>query len=127
MRSNDDSMSVLAVCYIRYAHIIHSDRSRSFMSRELHSFLYENGVATSGKTLYNRHGKGQLKRLKRTLWCTIQLASKSKTLPIDRYKELLLDVLYSTSSLLCEPTNETPHECLFPYHLRSTFSTTLSV
>ena len=104
---------------------IHSDRGACFVSEELRKFLHEKGISTSRTTSYSPQGNGQVERLNGTLWRTIQLALKSRNLPITHWEDVLLDALHSVRSLLCTATNCTPHERLFTYCRKSTAGTSL--
>lgn len=99
---------------------VHSDRGTSFMSSELRSFLHSKGIATSRTTSYNPEGNGQVERLNGTLWKTITLALKTRSLPINCWKDVLPDCLHSIRSLLCTATNSTPHERMFSFTRKST-------
>ena len=99
---------------------VHSDRGTSFMSSELRSFLHSKGIATSRTTSYNPEGNGQVERLNGTLWKAITLALKTRSLPVNCWKEVLPDCLHSIRSLLCTATNSTPHERMFSFERRST-------
>lgn len=89
------------------------------MSQELRNFLVSFGVATSRTTPYNPQGNGQVERYNETIWRTIQLALKSKGLPITKWESVLQDALHSIRSLLCTATNATPHERMFGYPRRT--------
>ena len=52
---------------------LHSDQETCFMSYELKSWLYNMGIPTSKSTRYNSQGNGQVERLNRTIWQTVQL------------------------------------------------------
>lgn len=89
------------------------------MSAEVKEYLHTRGVATSHTTPYNPQGNGQVERLNSTLWRTIQLALKTKDLPIEDWEDVLPQALHSIRSLLCTSTNCTPHERMFAYSRRS--------
>lgn len=106
---------------------IHTDRGASFMSAEVQQFLLERGVASSRTTPYNPQGNGQVERLNGTLWKSIQLALKSRELPVENWEDVLLDSLHSIRTLLCTATNETPHERVFRFNRKSASGTTLPI
>ena len=89
---------------------IHSDRGRSFVSKEWVDYLHSRGIATSASTPYHPTGNSQCERMNQTTWRTVQLLLKSKNLPYNCWYEVLLDTLHSIRSLLCTATNATPHE-----------------
>ena len=99
---------------------IHSDRGSSFMSDELKRFLHEKGIVSSRTTAYNPQSNGQVERLNGTLWRTITLATKSRSLPITEWEVVLQDALHSIRTLLCTANNTTPHESLFKFNRKST-------
>ena len=99
---------------------VHSDRGSSFMSSELRQFLSSKGIATSRTTSYNPRCNGQVEKQNDTIWRSINLALKSKGLPISSWQEVLPEVLHATRSLLCVATNSTPHERMFSYSRRTT-------
>ena len=104
---------------------LHSDRGRSFISRELKEYLLERGVATSNSTPYHPQGNGQAERYVGIVWKAIQLALKSHKLS-DKYWELVLpQVLHSIRSLLCTATNCTPHERFFQFQRRTSHGNSL--
>ena len=98
---------------------VHSDRRPSFMSTELKQWLWEKGIATSRTTLYNPQGNGQTERYNSIIYKTVELALKSKGLPIKHWELVLPDVFHSIRSLINIVTNETPHERLFNYQRKS--------
>lgn len=104
---------------------IHSDQGSSFMSHELKSFLYSQGIATSRTSGYNPQGNGQVERYNGIIWKTIMLALKSKCLKITEWEIVLPDALHSIRSLLCTAINATPHERLFSYNRRSVSGTSV--
>ncbi|XP_031333869.1 uncharacterized protein LOC116163879 [Photinus pyralis] len=76
---------------------IHSDRGTSFMSEEFKNFLKNSNIASSKTTPYNPQGNGQVERLNGTLWRTIQLSLRSKSLSIGNWEEV--PSLYPITSL----------------------------
>lgn len=98
---------------------VHTDRGTSFMSQELKSFLCSLGVATSRTTAYNPQGNGQAERYVGIVWKAIELAVRSKNLPINKWENVFNEALHSIRSLLCTSTNATPHERLFLFSRRS--------
>ena len=104
---------------------IHSDRGAAFMSDKFRRFLVEKGVAQSRTTPYNPTGNSQCERFNGIIWKTVRLATKSRDLPIQKWEEVLPDVLHSLRSLLSTATNATPHERLFSYPRKSMTGSTL--
>ncbi|XP_068086156.1 uncharacterized protein [Anabrus simplex] len=98
---------------------IHTDRGSSFMSQDLKNFLASFGVATSRTTPYNPQGNGQVERFNGTIWRTIQLALKDKSLSITEWESVLQEALHAIRSLLYTTTNATPHERMFGHPRRS--------
>jgi len=98
---------------------IHSDRGTAFMSAELKTFLTSQGVATSRTTSYNPQGNGQVERYNGTIWKTIQMALRTKGLPVQQWEQVLPQAMHSIRSLLCTATNSTPHERMFTHVRRS--------
>ena len=95
------------------------------MSAELKEFLNNKGIATSRTTAFNPRGNGQVERLNGTIWKTVNLALKTRSLAVNHWEAVLPEALHAIRSLLCTATNETPHERLFQYHRKSTTGTTL--
>ena len=89
------------------------------MGTELKQWLREKGIATSRTTPYNPQGNGQTERYNGIIYKTIELALKSKDLPIKHWEIVLSDALHSIRSLINTVTNETPHERLFSYQRKS--------
>ena len=104
---------------------IHSDRGSSFISSELRQFLSSKGIATSRTTSYNPRCNGQVEKENGTIWRAINLALKSKGLPLTSWQDVLPEVLHATRSLLCTSTNQTPHERMFKYPRKTTSGTSL--
>lgn len=98
---------------------VHSDRGTSFLSADVRDFLHSRQIATSRTTPYNPQGNGQVEKLNSTLWKSVQLALKSKNLPIENWEDVLPQSLHSIRSLLCTSTNCTPHERMFRHSRRS--------
>jgi len=104
---------------------IHSDRGTSFMSKELKQHLHSLGVATSRTTPYNPQGNGQCERYNGIIWCTVKLMLASDDLLPSCWELVLQKALHAIRSLLCTPTNATPHERFFMHLRRSTKGSTL--
>ena len=100
---------------------LHSDQGACFMSYELKSWLHNMGIPTSKSTRYNPQGNGQVERLNRTFWQTVQLALRTKNLPLSHWQYVLPETLRAIRSLLCTVTNCTPHERMF-MHTRKSFN-----
>ena len=65
-----------------YCSYIHSDRAKSFLSREVKRFLLERGVATTDSTPYHPQGNSQVERCNGVIWKAISCILKSRNLPI---------------------------------------------
>ena len=100
---------------------IHSDSGSAFLSDELRSFLTKNGINSSFITPYNPRGNGQMERYNGIVWKAISLAVKSQNLKIEQLEQVLPVVLHSLRSL-CTATNTTPHERLFSFSRKSSWS-----
>ena len=98
---------------------VHSDRGTNFLSTEVTSYLHSLGVATSKTTPYNPRGNGQCERFNGIIWQTIELALKSRDLPISKWELVLCEALHSIRSLLCTATNSSPHDRIFSYSRKS--------
>ena len=99
---------------------IHNDNGSSLISEELKLFLLKRGIATSRSTRYNPEGNGQVEKYNGVIWKAVQLALKTKKLPLSDWEYVITDALHSLRSLLCTATNETPHERIFKYPRKST-------
>ena len=99
---------------------VHSDQGSGFISEELKRFLLERGIATSRSSRYNPQGNGQVEKYNGVVWNAIQLALKTRNLPIECWELVLGDALHSIRSLLCTATNQTPHERMFKFPRKST-------
>ena len=60
---------------------VHSDRSSSFISRELKQYLNDRGVATSRSTPYHPTANAQWERVNQTVWRTVKLMLRNLNLP----------------------------------------------
>ena len=98
---------------------IHSDRGTNFLSVEVTSYLHSLGIATSKTTIYNPRGNGQCERFNGIIWQSVELALKSRGLPISKWESVLGEALHSIRSLLCTATNSTPHDRIFSYPRKS--------
>lgn len=90
------------------------------MSREVNQFLWSHGVVITHSTPYHPTGNSQCERMNGTIWRGVQLALRSRGLPLSQWEAVLDTVLHSIRSLLCTATNETPHERLFAFSRKST-------
>ena len=99
---------------------IHNDRAPDFLSKEVRDYLHGRGIATSKTSRYNPRGNGQAERFNGTIWKAVNLALKSKELPLSAWELVLPDALHSIRSLLCTATNCTPHERMFNFQRKST-------
>ncbi|QQP58573.1 Uncharacterized protein FKW44_003939, partial [Caligus rogercresseyi] len=100
--------------------LVHTDRGKGFMSKELSEFLHKKGVAISHSTPYNPSGNGQIEKYNGVIWKTVQLALKTNGADISSWESVLHDALHSIRSLLCTSTNETPHERMFRHDRKTT-------
>ena len=98
---------------------VHSDRSKSFLSKDVTRFLTLKGIATSRSTPYHPTGNSQCERLNQTLWKTVKLLLATHRLPESSWEMVLPDALHSIRSLLCTSTNVCPHDRFFDFERRS--------
>ena len=98
---------------------VHSDRAKTFLSNELVSYLHSMRRATSNTSAYNPRGNGQCEKYNDIIWSAVQLALKTRNLPISEWESVLPQVLHSIRSLLCTSTNTTPHERFLGFQRRS--------
>lgn len=87
---------------------IHSDRTASFMSKELRGYFSQKGVATSKTTPYYPTGNAQVVRFNGTIWKAIQLAVRSWNITVIYWELVLRKVLHSVKLSLCVLLNTTP-------------------
>ena len=106
-------------CLVGVPEFVHNDRAKSFLSKELTSFLGSKGVATSKSTPYHPTGNAQCERLNQTLWRSVKLLLATRNLPETSWETVLRDALHSIRSLLCTTTNSSPHERFFNFARRS--------
>ena len=104
---------------------IHSDQGSGFMSAELKKWLLEKGIATSRSSRFNPQGNGQVEKYNGTVWKAVQLALRTRKLPLKLWEQVITDVLHSIRSLLCTATNDTPHERVFNFPRKSTTGSSL--
>ena len=112
-------------CMMGLPEYVHSDRSNSFIGREVTEFLVKKGIATSRSTPYHPTGNSQCERMNQTVWRTVKLLLASKGLPETKWETVLPDALNSIRSLLCTSTNETPHSRFFSFPRRSMLGNSL--
>lgn len=98
---------------------VHSDRGSAFIANDFRTWLLSKNIACSSTCPYNPKGNGQCEKYNGVIWKAVELALKSKGLPIHRWEQVLPEVLHSQRSLLCTATGETPHDRLFAYQRRS--------
>ena len=98
---------------------VHSDRGPLFMSNELKQWLCEKVIATRRTIPYKPQGNGQTERYNGIIYKTVELAFKTKELPIKHWEIVLLDALHSIRSLINTITNERPHERTINYQRKS--------
>ena len=108
-----------------YCSYIHSDRAKSFLSREVKRFLLERGVATSHSTPYHPQGNSQVERYNGVIWKAISCILKSRNLPIKAWESVLPQVMHALRSLICTSTNATPHEKFSNFSRRSSLGKSL--
>ena len=77
------------------------------------------GISTSRTTPFNPQGNGQVERYNGIIWKYVNLALRTRNLPITHWEAVLSDALHSIRSLLCTATNATPHERLFSYQRKT--------
>ena len=106
-------------CVFGLPEYVHSDRGKSFLSKDLTAFLTAKGIATSRSTPYHPTGNSQCERLNQTLWRSIKLLLATRGLRESRWEAVLPDALHTIRSLLCTATNSTPHDRLFGFARRS--------
>ena len=107
-------------CLFGFPSYIHSDRASSFMSRELKSYLVARGIASSRSSPYHPSSNGQCERCVQTVWCTIKLDLHERSLPKEKWEDVLCESLHTiTRSLLCLTTNDTPHNRMFKFNRQS--------
>ena len=61
---------------------LHSNQRACFMSYKLKSWPHSAGIPTSKLTRYNPQGNGLVEWLNRTIWQIVQLALRTKNLPL---------------------------------------------
>ena len=98
---------------------VHSDRSSSFISRELKQYLNDRGVATSRSMLYHPTGNAQCERVNQTVWRMVKLMLCNLNLPEPSRETVFPQSLHAVRSLLCTTTNTTPQKCFLNFHCRS--------
>ena len=89
---------------------IHSDRGKSFLSKEFVSYMNNLRIPTSKTSVYNPTSNGQCEKYNDIIWSGVKLALKERNLPILKWEVVLPQVLHSIRSLLCTATNTTCHE-----------------
>ena len=104
---------------------VHSDRGSNFLSAEVTGYLHSLGVATCKTTPYNPQGNGQCERFNGTIWQTVQLALKSRGLPISRWELVISEALHSIRSLLCTAINSSPHDRVFTFSRKASAGSAL--
>ena len=89
------------------------------MSKDLHDFLLQRGIASSRSTPYHPQSNGQVERFNSTVWKAVKLILRSRGLSTSQWQDVLPEVLHSVRSLLCTATNSTPHERFFGFPRRT--------
>ena len=89
------------------------------MSKELKAFLVSRGIASSHSTPYHPHGNDQCERSIQTVWRTTKLMLHERSLPEERWIDVLAESLHSIRSLLCLVTNDTPQNRMFNFTRRA--------
>ena len=98
---------------------VHSDRGKSFMSKEIVNYLTSRNISSSHSTPYHPIGNGQVERYNGIIWKSVRLALASKGLAVEQWEKVLPDALHSIRSLLSTATNETPHDRFFNFQRKS--------
>lgn len=98
---------------------IHSDNGSAFISQEFRAFMLRKGISWSNSTKYNARGNGQCERYNGVIWKGVQLALRSRNLPLSNWELVLSEVLNTQRSLLCTATNSTPHDRLMSFARKS--------
>ena len=98
---------------------IHSDRSKSFLSREFMHFMHKLRIPTSNTSVYHPASNSQCEKYNDIIWSGAKLDFKEQNLPITKWEYVLPLVLHSVRSLLCTTTNTTPHERFLNFQRRS--------
>ena len=98
---------------------VHTDKGKSFLSKELKDFLLERGIASSRLSPYYPTGNSQVERYNGIIWKSIRLALITHNLPVSSWEAVLPDALQSVRSLLNTTTNCTLHELFCNFNRRS--------
>ena len=77
---------------------IHSDRCKSFLSREFVSFMHKLRIPTSKTSVYHPASNGQCEKYNDVIWSGVKLALKEQNLPITKW------VCVTASPSLCALT-----------------------
>ena len=104
---------------------VHSDRGPGLRSQEFRAFLRSRSVAFSNSAKYNPRGNGQCERYNGVIWKGIELALRSRNLPVTHWELVRSHVLDCQRSLLCTATNSTPHQRFMSFERRSIRENTL--
>ena len=106
-------------CLVGVPEYVHSDRGKSFLSKEVTSFLTRKGIATSRSTPYHPTGNSQCERMNQTLWKSVKLLLATRKRSENYWETVLADALHTIRSLLCTSTNTCPHDRFFNFSRRS--------
>ena len=98
---------------------IHSDKVKSFLSREFVSFMHKLRIPTNKTSVYHPPSNGQCEKYNDVIWSDVKLALKEQNLSITKWENVLPQVLHYVRSLLCTTTNTTPHERFLNFQRRS--------
>ena len=71
------------------------------------------GIASSLSSPYHPTGNSQCERVNQTIWRTIKLILHDRSLPEERWEDVLQKGLHCVRSLVRLATNETLHERMF--------------
>lgn len=95
---------------------IHSDRGAQFESNEFTEFCRSFGITKSRTTAYNPTCNGQVERLNGTLWRTMTLILRQKTLPELSWSTVVVDALSAIRALPCRSLDwQSPHDVMFRF------------
>ena len=112
-------------CFFEFPCYLHSDRGSSFLSRVIKEYLLYRGIASSHSSPYHPTGNSQCERVNQTICRTIKLTLRDRSLPEERWKDVLQKGLRCVRSLVCLATNGSPHERMFKFQRRAMTGTSM--